>query len=725
MRKYKFAFFCLGLLFIFTYPLTAQQSKKVTCTGKVTDVQGHPIAGAKVAAYEMQFDGIAGNFMLHKAGEVTTAADGVFTFTSEAKPERSTFYNCKIVAVREDLSLGWTIWNMREDAELNIELGKPEKLEGIIVDEEGKPVKEAGVYANLMKSIKTETEEEKKDWLPGIEPMMCLGTHTDNQGKFGFTNLPEDTEVGLLIKADGIATIYATDSETNTTSPIRTGQSDIKLIVMKEGRIEGRITDPDTGKGIAGTKFAVVATSSGLFYYRFVHTTNDDGTFDIGGLQTGQYLLRNDGFPHTLVDVESGKTTNISVKADRLSRPRGISGIVRDQQGKPLPNAVVTTCPPITEDTVTDVNGVFTLKTRRSRGSDEGAIYLLVRHKERNLAASLQLYENANEHEIKLTPGVIFSGKVVDVNGKGIPDAQISLTFWISDSGYGTREPTEIDSDGSFEIRAIPNGYQYSVYASADGYGMQYVKAHTSEADGDRMELEPLILAVANLSVSGVVVDIDGKPVTGAQVNASGRGQSDRWNIPVDQQGRFRIEGVCSGPLRLWANVRGERNMYGSTESQGGATDIKIIVAERGSSSRPVSIQPPSLIGKPLPELKEFGIESLYDAKDKMMIVCLFDMEQRPSRNFILQLSKRAQVLKEKDIVIVAIQASKIERAPLDEWLKNQGLSFPVGIIETSEKETRLTWGVKSLPWLILTDAEHIVTAEGFSLSELNEKIKP
>jgi hypothetical protein len=31
---------------------------------------------------------------------------------------------------------------------------------------------------------------------------------------------------------------------------------------------------------------------------------------------------------------------------------------------------------------------------------------------------------------------------------------------------------------------------------------------------------------------------------------------------------------------------------------------------------------------------------------------------------------------------------------------------------------------VKSLPWLILTDKNHKVTAEGFSLTELDEKIK-
>jgi len=50
-------------------------------------------------------------------------------------------------------------------------------------------------------------------------------------------------------------------------------------------------------------------------------------------------------------------------------------------------------------------------------------------------------------------------------------------------------------------------------------------------------------------------------------------------------------------------------------------------------------------------------------------------------------------------------------------------VNFPAGIIEGDEEKIRFTWGVKSLPWLILTDNKHIVHAEGFALSELSEKL--
>lgn len=135
-------------------------------------------------------------------------------------------------------------------------------------------------------------------------------------------------------------------------------------------------------------------------------------------------------------------------------------------------------------------------------------------------------------------------------------------------------------------------------------------------------------------------------------------------------------------------------------------------------------VQPLPLIGKPIPNMDKIKIDiDQEQTKGKMMLICFFDMEQRPSRNCLMQLSKRAQELKEKDIAVVVIQASKIDKSTLDKWVKEQNIPFMVRMIEAEDEKTRFTWGIKSLPWLILTDKEHIVTAEGFSIGELDERI--
>jgi hypothetical protein len=131
------------------------------------------------------------------------------------------------------------------------------------------------------------------------------------------------------------------------------------------------------------------------------------------------------------------------------------------------------------------------------------------------------------------------------------------------------------------------------------------------------------------------------------------------------------------------------------------------------------------LTGNPLSELKDLGVNlSPADVNDKSILVCFFDMEQRPSRNCIQELSKKAEELKQKGIVVIAAQASKIEQEKLDEWVKESEVTFLVGIIEGDSEKTRFDWGVKSLPWLILTDKNHIVRSQGFSLDELDEKLK-
>ena len=85
-----------------------------------------------------------------------------------------------------------------------------------------------------------------------------------------------------------------------------------------------------------------------------------------------------------------------------------------------------------------------------------------------------------------------------------------------------------------------------------------------------------------------------------------------------------------------------------------------------------------------------------------------------------MQLAKQAAQLKQKS---AAIQASKIDENKLNDWMKENNIALPVGIIHGDEDKTRFIWGVKALPWLILTDKQHIVRAEGFGVNELDEEI--
>lgn len=135
-----------------------------------------------------------------------------------------------------------------------------------------------------------------------------------------------------------------------------------------------------------------------------------------------------------------------------------------------------------------------------------------------------------------------------------------------------------------------------------------------------------------------------------------------------------------------------------------------------------LGLQSPSLFGKPLPNLKDLGAIPVPDINDKIVLICFFDMEQRPSINCILELRNKIQELKENNIGIMAIHTSNVEQKYLNEWAKENSINFPIGMIK--EEKTKTNWGVKSLPWLVLTDKNHIVMAEGFSIDQLDKTIE-
>lgn len=140
-----------------------------------------------------------------------------------------------------------------------------------------------------------------------------------------------------------------------------------------------------------------------------------------------------------------------------------------------------------------------------------------------------------------------------------------------------------------------------------------------------------------------------------------------------------------------------------------------------------VPSKPQTLTGKRLPKTDGFGITMPPDVtKDKIILVCFWDMKQRPARQCVQELANRMDDLQEKGVVSVLIHASPADPNALREWMTKLKIPSACGVItnDAEKVETiRNKWGVRGLPWLILTDKKHIAQAEGFSISELDKRI--
>jgi beta-lactamase regulating signal transducer with metallopeptidase domain len=273
--------------------------------------------------------------------------------------------------------------------------------------------------------------------------------------------------------------------------------------------------------------------------------------------------------------VAGGGTECIDIQ---LGDAPKVTGYVRGLYAKPISGAVVTMVPYGPRDIVTDHEGKFEF-TWDPRGIE---LYLVARQVERGLAGSAEFHSDIGEPghqegdavEIRIDEAMTLIGKVVDVNGKGISAAKVAAVIH---TGLDMPAPvTEVltDADGRYEIKPLPPGHFYVINTTAQGYGTGWTKIAAFDAAAGSVEAESMVLRAANLLVSGVVVDANGAPVKGAMVKCWGSGQPEVQTL-TDAAGKFTIENICKGELRIYAK-KGELRV--DVVTAGGTRDLKMVL---------------------------------------------------------------------------------------------------------------------------------------------------
>jgi hypothetical protein len=128
-----------------------------------------------------------------------------------------------------------------------------------------------------------------------------------------------------------------------------------------------------------------------------------------------------------------------------------------------------------------------------------------------------------------------------------------------------------------------------------------------------------------------------------------------------------------------------------------------------------------SKIGKSVPGFDKIRFENFPKdrMKGKSLLVCFWDIDQRPSRQCIRELEKQRPALLDKDIVVLAVHSGMKPEKEVRQWLEKQNSSLTVGKVEGDPYDTLLAWGARGTPWLVLTDEKHMITKAGFNLDVL------
>jgi hypothetical protein len=347
-------------------------------------------------------------------------------------------------------------------------------------------------------------------------------------------------------------------------------------------------------------------------------------------------------------------------------------------------------------------------------------------------ARPMKLGEKYEPCVVRLTRAEPLKGTVVDNKGNPAAKAEVGWvgpekTAFIKNGRFDTTgfayqaEPiVKADSNGQFEL---PPSREQGLIVAVHKSGYASVESKDFK-NGSQIQLTPWA------RIEGTIVSSKENrgefvlSISQATFPEESESQKIRWVFDrTSFSGKnFVVDFVPSTALHIGRITQSRQDSPMYIDPQPGQTyeiqfeDDRIPVAGR---------KLPSLLGKTLPDLK--GISVVFSPgqhKDKMILVCFWDMNQRPSRNCIAQLAGQAEQLRQNGVVIVAIQTSSVDENALDKWTSERNISFPVGTIRSGDEKTRSAWGVKSLPWLILTDRNRIVRAEGFGLSELDGKLE-
>lgn len=253
-----------------------------------------------------------------------------------------------------------------------------------------------------------------------------------------------------------------------------------------------------------------------------------------------------------------------------------VSGTAINPDGKPVTRAQVAPLPMTNLNVLTDNQGKFVVGWDPEWAGNLTEFFLMARHLERNLAGGIEINEDTKTVRIKLVPALKLTGTVEDPNGVPIPGAKVGLSLR---RGWACGTPVKevvTDDKGRYEFPVLPQKQEYINFANAEGYWQNGIKTGIINNITDREEVGPIILKKPILSVSGIVVDSTGKPVTKCRVGMRGKGQPQR-TTETDAQGKFTLEKICSGQIEIWAKLGSV--LYGTIQAQAGQKDVKLVVS--------------------------------------------------------------------------------------------------------------------------------------------------
>lgn len=216
-----------------------------------------------------------------------------------------------------------------------------------------------------------------------------------------------------------------------------------------------------------------------------------------------------------------------------------IVGRVVDPEGRPIGRATVY-C--FSEEATADADGRYSLRAATSEGEmqvwayapgySQSEVKVMVWHPGQNRAVDL-----------RLLPGMILHGRVVDERGEPVAGATVARSRW-----KGVR--TSTDEEGRFELGSLRS---LDVVVEKEGY-----VSSSFQFDEEERDVEVEIELPRGAVVTGRVTREDDTPLAGVWLClGSSPSSTESVDAYSDAEGSFAFSCVPSGTRKLWAMRHG------------------------------------------------------------------------------------------------------------------------------------------------------------------------
>ncbi len=440
---------------------------------------------------------------------------------------------------------------------------------------------------------------------------------TDAEGRFAFPAIAPG-RLRLVVKPPGDLPVMADVPDSLAVTAGR--PNSVVVPLRKTVTITGVVRERATGRPVPGAEMHLSPARGGM-----VRTAKTDargrytfssppGKWHVSPSKLPPALIRAPGPPWKEITVSEGQGRLELEPWEAIPAAPPLRFIVRDENGRPAAHARITGqsgshyMPETTDD-----RGEFAIP-----GLPPGnEVSVEVRLGDRMTDGPVKAIAGTPQPvAVTIVPGLAtaLAGRVVGPGGTPIADAQVRLQFrdkapqgggfaFPQTLGFGGRAEVRTGTDGTFRTpkEVYRKNREFRVEVIAEGFFEG--KTDWESADGgDRITFPDLVLRPRPTPrlIAGRVVDRGGKGVAAVTVFQPTDSPA-RTEAITDDAGRFRLDGVSSGPALVFAEKAGYR-FGGAVVGPGDApVEIRLARAE----------EPPISIPKPVPPLLSRAEERL------------------------------------------------------------------------------------------------------------------